>query len=95
MNKYELSVVLAPNLEEEAKTAALETVKEYITRFGGEIENVDEWGKRKLAYEIKKFSEGFYYFITFTADATAPTEIESRVRIMDSVIRYLLVKQEA
>ncbi|MBZ4669641.1 MAG: ribosomal protein [Defluviitaleaceae bacterium] len=94
MNKYELAVVFAPSLEEEAKNAALEKVQGYITRFGGTVEKVDEWGKRKLAYEISKFNEGLYYFITFTADATAPAEIESRVRIMDSVIRYLITKVE-
>lgn len=95
MNKYELSVVLVPSLDEETKVAALEKVQGYVTRFGGTIEKVDEWGKRKLAYEINKVNEGFYYFITFTSDASAPEEIESRIRIMDSVLRYMIIKQEA
>lgn len=94
MRNYELSVVLFSTLSEEEKVATLEKVKELITRFGGEITNVDDWGKRKLAYEIEKQREGFYYFIQFKAEATAPAEIESRVRIMEQVLRYLIVSLE-
>ena len=94
MRNYELSVVLFSTLSEEEKVATLEKVKELITRFGGEITNVDDWGKRKLAYEIEKQREGFYYFIQFQAEATTPAEIESRVRIMEPVLRYLIVSLE-
>ena len=95
MNKYELAVVLSAKLEDEERAAAIEKVKGYISRFGGTVTNVDEWGKRRLAYEIQKMKEGFYYFIQFEADATAPAEIERHVRIMENVIRYLCVRQEA
>ena len=71
------------------------TREEYITRFGGTITNVDEWGKRRLAYEIQKMREGFYYFIQFEADSTCPIEVERRVRIMENVIRFLCVRPEA
>lgn len=94
MHKYELAVVLNAKLEEDDKTASLEKVKALIERFGGQITNVDDWGKKKLAYEIQKMNEGFYYFIQFDAEATAPAEIESRVRIMDNVIRYLIVRAD-
>ena len=95
MNKYELAVVVNAKIEDDARVATLETVKNYITRFGGTITNVDEWGKRKLAYEIQKMREGFYYFIKFESEATAPAEIEARLRIMENVIRFLCVKEEA
>ena len=95
MNKYELTVVLNVKLEDDQRAAALEKVKGYITRFGGTVTNVDEWGKKRLAYEIQKMHEAFYYFIRFEAESTVPAEIESRVRIMDNVIRYLCVKVEA
>ncbi len=95
MNKYELAVVVNAKIEDEARTATIEKVKEYITRFNGTITNVDEWGKRKLAYEIQKMREGYYYFIQFEADSTRPAEIERRVRIMENVIRYLCVRQDA
>lgn len=92
MKNYELALVLYPTLGEEEKVAELEKVKELITRFGGEITNVDDWGRRKLAYEINKKTEGFYYFIHFTAETSLPAEVESRIRIMESVLRYLIVR---
>ena len=95
MNKYELAVVVNAKIEDDARTATIEKVQAYITRFGGTVTNVDEWGKRRLAYEVQKMREGVYYFITFESEATAPAEIESRLRIMDNVIRFLVVKQEA
>lgn len=95
MNKYELALVLSAKLEDEEREAALEKAKSYITRFGGTITNVDEWGKKRLAYEIQKMREGYYYFIQFEGDANCPNEVESHVRIMEPVIRYLCVKQEA
>ena len=91
MRNYELSVVLFSTLSEEEKVATLEKVKDLIVRFGGEITNVDDWGKRKLAYEINKQKEGFYYFIQFLAETSVPAGIDSRVRIMETVLRYLIV----
>ena len=95
MNKYELAVIVKPTLEEETLKAEFESVQEIITKFGGTIEKVDDWGKRKLAYEIKKFNEGFYNFITFTANSETPIEIERRMRIKENVLRYLIVREEA
>ena len=94
MNKYELALVVNAKIEDDARTATVEKAKEYITRFGGQISDVDDWGKKRLAYEIQKMHEGFYYFIQFEAEATAPAEIESRVRIMDNVIRFLCIRQD-
>lgn len=95
MNKYELTVVVNAKIENDVRVATVEKVKEYVARYGGTVTNVDEWGKKRLAYEIQKMKEGFYYFIQFEADATAPAEIERHVRIMENVIRYLCVRQEA
>lgn len=95
MTRYELALVVNAKIEDEERLATLEKVKGYITRFGGTIVDVDEWGKKRLAYEIQKMNEGFYYFIHFDADTTCPGEVEHRVRIMENVIRYLCVKQEA
>ena len=95
MNKYDLALVVNAKIEDEERLATVEKAKEYITRFGGTITNIDEWGKKRLAYEIQKMKEGYYYFIQFDADTTVPAEIEKRVRIMENVIRYLCVKQEA
>ena len=95
MNKYELVLVVSAKIEDDARIATVEKVKEYLTQAGGTITNIDEWSKKKLAYEIQKMREGFYYFIQFDADSTVPSEIEERVRIMENVIRYLCVRQEA
>ena len=95
MNKYELTVVVNAKIEDDVRVATVEKVKEYVARYGGTVTNVDEWGKKRLAYEIQKMKEGFYYFLQFEADATAPAEIERHVRIMENVIRYLCVRQEA
>ena len=95
MNKYELAVVVNAKIEDDARLATIEKVQNYITRFGGTVTNVDEWGKRKLAYEFQKMREGFYYFISFESEASAPAEIEARLRIMDNVLRFLCVRQEA
>ena len=94
MNKYELAVVVSANIEDEERAAVVDKCKALIERFGGTITNVDDWGKKRLAYEIQKMKEGFYYFIQFEAESSAPAEIESRIRIMDNVLRYLVVKNE-
>ncbi|CDC39203.1 30S ribosomal protein S6 [Butyrivibrio sp. CAG:318] len=94
MNKYELVVVVNAVIEDDARAAVIEKAKDLITRFGGTISGVDEWGKKRLAYEIQKMNDGFYYFIKFEAETTAIAEIESQMRIMDNVLRYLCVKVE-
>ena len=94
MNKYELAVVVSAKIEDEERAAVVDKCKALIERFGGTITNVDDWGKKRLAFEIQKMKEGFYYFIQFEAESSAPAEIESRIRIMDNVLRYLVVKNE-
>ena len=91
---YELALVLNGKLEDDARAEVLEKVQNYITRFGGSIVNVDDWGKKRFAYDINKQKEGFYYFIKFQSeDNNCPNELEANVRIMESVVRYLVVKQ--
>ena len=95
MNKYELALVVNAKIEDDVRTATVERAKEYITRAGGTVTEVEEWGKKKLAYEIQKMKEAYYYFIHFESDAETPSEIEQRIRIMDNVIRFLCVRQDA
>ena len=95
MNKYELTVVVNAKIEDDERAQVIEKVKDLVTRFGGNVTDVDEWGKRRLAYEIQKMKEAYYYFIHFEAESTVPAEVEQRIRIMDNVLRYLCVKQEA
>ena len=95
MNKYELCVVVSAKLEDDARAELVDRVKELITRFEGTVTDVDDWGKKRLAYEIEKMHEAFYYFIHFEAEPEAPAQIEGRLRIMDGVLRYLCVRQDA
>ena len=84
MNKYELALVVSAKIEDDARTAVVEKAKEYITRAGGTVTEVEEAGKKRLAYEIQKMKEAYYYFIHFESDAETPSEIEQRIRIMDN-----------
>lgn len=95
MNKYELALVVDAKIEEDVRVATVEKAKDYVTKFGGNITNVDEWGKKKLAYEIQHMKEGYYYFIQFDAEADVPGHLEQAVRIMDHVLRFLCIRQEA
>ena len=88
MSKYELAVVVSAKLEDDARAEVIEKVKALVTRFGGNITDVDEWGKKRLAYEIQKMKEAYYYFIHFESETTTPGEIEERIRIMDGVKVY-------
>jgi len=94
MNKYELALVVSAKIEDDARTEAVEKAKELIAKFGGNVTNVEEAGKKRLAYEIQKMKEGFYYFIQFDAESDVPAQVEAQVRIMEPVIRYLCVRQD-
>lgn len=95
MNKYELALVVDAKIEEDARVATVEKAKENIAKFGGTVSEVEEWGKKRLAYEIQHMKEGYYYFIKFDAETEVPGQLEQTVRIMDNVLRYLCVRQEA
>ncbi len=94
MNKYELALVVNAKIEDDARAATVEKAKEYIARFGGTVTEVEDWGKKRLAYEVQKMREGFYYFIQFDANADVPAQLEQRVRIMDNVLRFLCVRKD-
>ena len=94
MNKYELALVVSAKVEDEVRDAVVEKAKSYIARYNGNVTEVEEWGKKKLAYEIQKMREGFYYFIQFDANADVPAQLEENVRIMDNVLRFLCVRAD-
>lgn len=94
MRKYETIFILHPSLDEEAVKANIEKFKGVIENGGGTIENVDFWGKRKLAYEIKKVNEGFYTLINFEANPELPKELDRVFGITDGVMRHIVVNLE-
>jgi small subunit ribosomal protein S6 len=87
-------VIYVPQLDEEALAAQIEKTKDLILGVGGEIEKVDQWGKRRFAYEINDNTEGFYVVIDFKAESGATSEVERILKITDEVVRYLLVRRE-
>ena len=92
MRKYETVFILHPSLDEEAVKANVEKFKGVIENGGGVVENVDNWGKRKLAYEIKKVNEGYYTLVNFNSDPELPKELDRVFRITDTVIRHMIIK---
>ena len=94
MNKYELAVVVSAKIENDERAAVIEKVKDIITTNGGNITNVDEWGQKRLAYEVQKMREAYYYLFLFEGASTVAADVESRVRIIENVVRYLCVRQD-
>ncbi|WP_139492487.1 30S ribosomal protein S6 [Brevibacillus dissolubilis] len=94
MRQYEVMYVLRPDLEEEKVKANVSRYSDVVTNYGGEITKLQEMGKRRLAYEIKKFRDGFYVLMNFKANADAVAEAERLMKINDDVIRYLFVREE-
>lgn len=93
MTKYEVMFIINPTLEDEKKDATVETVKEIIAA-DGVVGKVDVWGMRKLAYPIQKMEEGYYVVVEFEGNTTLPKELDRRLRILDSVMRHIIVNQE-
>lgn len=93
MNKYESVVIINPNLEQEAVKAFIKKISDLINN-DGKVLSVEELGKRKLAYEIKKQKEGIYIVFKFEANTNLISELERNYRITDSVIKFIVIKEE-
>lgn len=92
-NSYETIFIVNPNLSEE-DTKSIVAKFTSLIESAGTIESVEDWGKRKLAYEINDEKEGYYTLVNFTADSQFPRELERNYKITDSILRYLVVKKE-
>ncbi len=93
MNKYESVVIINPTVDEESMKALIAKFTEIINK-DGKVEKVDELGKRKLAYDVKKFDEGFYAVFYFEANPDLITELERNYRITDEIIKFMTIKQD-
>ncbi len=92
MRKYETIFILDPDLEEEQTQSVIEKAKGIITQNSGEIVKVEDWGKRKLAYQVKKKAKGHYILIHFMGSPTLVSELERNFRVMDAVIKFQSVR---
>lgn len=93
MSKYESIFIVNSDLEEEAIKSTVEKIKTLVEGSAA-LDSIDEWGKRKLAYEVNKKNEGYFTLIEFTSDPEFPKELERIYRITDEVIKYLIIKKE-
>lgn len=91
MTRYELVFIVHPDRTDEDARKALDRTKEVVTREGGEVLKVEEWGKRKLAYEIKKQSKGTYFLLHYNGTGAVLNEVERTLRISDDILKYLTV----
>ena len=94
MNQYEVMYVIDPALEDSARVELINRFSDLVKKNGGEVDRVDEWGKRRLAYAIQYKTEGYYVLMYIKAPADLPREIERNMQISDSVLRYLTVRYE-
>ena len=94
MHDYELMVILDPETDERTVAPSLEAFLEVIRKDGGTIENLDIWGKRRLAYEIKKKAEGIYAVVNFTASPEATAELDRQLRLSEAVMRTKVLRQD-
>lgn len=93
MNKYEVLYILDSKVDGAQKDALVEKYSALVKDNGGEVESVDKWGDRKLAYPIDYKNEGYYVLMTFSAKPEFPQELERQMRIADEVIRYMVIKK--
>ena len=94
MRKYEVMYIIRPNIDEESKKAVIERFNNVLTSNGAEITGTKDWGKRRLAYEINDFREGFYQIVNVQSDAAAVQEFDRLAKISDDIIRHIVVKEE-
>ena len=94
MNQYEVMYIIDPALEDSARVELINRFSDLVKKNGGEVDRVDEWGKRRLAYAIQYKTEGYYVLMYIKAPADLPREIERNMKINDNVLRYLTVRYE-
>ncbi|WP_296127945.1 30S ribosomal protein S6 [uncultured Anaerococcus sp.] len=93
MNIYEAVLIFKTDLADADRVALLDRFKGYIEE-NGEVVSVDDWGKRRLAYEINDLKDGYYYIVDFKAEPDHIKEFERRLRLSDSILRYMVIRKE-
>lgn len=95
MNKYEAMYIIDPNVADDARTALVERFSGIVTGGGGNVEKIDDWGQRKLAYEINDLTEGHYILMHFESEPELPKELERNFKINEDVMRFMVIRKEA
>ncbi|OGO06117.1 MAG: 30S ribosomal protein S6 [Chloroflexi bacterium RBG_13_54_9] len=92
MRDYELVMIVSPEIADEDVPAAIERVSQFITGRGGTVVEVDQWGRRRLAYPIRHFNEGIYVLTQFRLEPRLAAELEANLQISEEILRHLLVR---
>ena len=95
LRDYELTLIINPEVSDEKFEAAIDNVSRYITEKGGAISDIERWGKRRLAYPIKRFIEGNYVLTKFKLEPAFGKELEANLQISEDVLRHLLIKLDS
>ncbi|MCM3441920.1 30S ribosomal protein S6 [Metabacillus halosaccharovorans] len=94
MRKYEVMYIIRPNIEDEAKKALVERFNNVLSENGAEVAEAKEWGKRRLAYEINDFRDGYYMLLQVNSEAAAVQEFDRLAKISEDIIRHIVIKKE-
>ncbi|MBN1639870.1 MAG: 30S ribosomal protein S6 [Anaerolineae bacterium] len=94
MAKYEVALIIRPELEEEAQQALIEQLSGLLASQGGQVDNVETWGRRRLAYPIRKVNEGYYYFIQGQFPGEVLTELDRVAKLSEDILRHMVVRQD-
>ena len=95
MRKYEIMIIVDPEIDERQVAQSLERYLNVITAAKGTVDNVDVWGRRRLAYDIKKRSEGIYVVVDFTAESAAAKEMDRQLGLSEAILRTKLLRHDA
>lgn len=93
MNDYEIALIIRPEVEEEGQAALIERLSEILTSAGGEVKDVETWGRRRLAYPIRKTQEGFYYFIQGQFSTSVLPELERTIKLNEDILRHMVIRK--
>ncbi|MCO4331370.1 30S ribosomal protein S6 [Staphylococcus hyicus] len=95
MRKYEVMYIVRPNIEEDARKAVVERFNGILSSEGSEVLETKDWGKRRLAYEIEDFKDGYYYIVRIQSENNVATdEFQRLAKINDDIIRYIVVRED-
>ena len=94
MYDYELALIIRPEVEEEGQQALIERLSEILTSDGGQVTDVESWGRRRLAYPIRKTQEGFYYFVQGQFSASVLPELERTIKLNEDILRHMVVRTD-
>ncbi len=93
MRDYEMTAIASPEVGDDNFGAVVERLKQFVVDAGGEVTKVDTWGRRRLAYPIEGFREGYYFVTQFQMAPSATVELERNVKLSEQIIRYMLIRK--